>query len=224
MKRIVPLVLFIACSTLIALAQPEASREGPRISLYLPRGFPSETVQIEYMLTGPFGGYGSFIRSQPDRQTLDFVAAVDGKPADNIKVIAYLPGCEIVKLEFVPAGTAAWRQLDCKPLGTTTLHGRVPAADATRNIDVTVSYEVEWAFDFFGIRDGIGFAIPLSTATTDENGQFAFDVPDFYKQNQGRGSYLVGFRCVDCTSQPDHGVRELPIAASYPPIIEFTSQ
>src|SRR5580704_15666540 len=125
MKRIVPFALLFACSALTAIAQPGASRQGPLISLYLPNGFPSEKVEVRYFLTGPFGGNGAYIQPQPDRQTFDFVAAVDGKAADEIKVIAFLPGCEIVKLDIISAGTAMWRQLECKPLKTITLRGQI---------------------------------------------------------------------------------------------------
>jgi hypothetical protein len=224
MKRCVPFALLFACSTLTAIAQPDASREGPLVSLYLPRGFPSEKVELRYFLIGPFGGYGSFIGPESDRQTLDIVAAVKGRAAESVKIVAYLPGCEIIKLEIVPAGTATWRQLECRPLANITLHGRVPLNYASTKNEIAVSYQAEWTFDFFGIRDGMILSIPLSRAKFDENGQFAIEVPDFYQQKLGRGSYLLGLHCTHCTTPSDLNPRELPVAASYPPVIEFTSQ
>ena len=95
-----------------------------------------------YSLKGPFGGYGNYVRPEPDHQTIDFVAAVDGKPASQIKIIAFLPGCEIVTLDFALEGTAMWRQLECKPLKSITLRGQIlPASFAQgKRAKVEVNY------------------------------------------------------------------------------------
>jgi hypothetical protein len=226
MKRIVVVALLFVCSMPIAIAQRGTSSEGPLISLYLPPGFPSEQVQVQYFMSGPFGGYGSFVPPEPDHQVIDFVAAVNGKPADDIKIIAYLPGCDLVVLDFPLAGTGMWRKLDCKPLSTITLHGRIPPAYANRKIEVAIYYQADWALDFFGIRDGMVSSFLLSRAVPNGNGEFSVAVPDFYKQNLGLSSYVFSFRCGDCKDiaapeDTDRMRRELPVAASYPPIIEF---
>lgn len=197
MKRIVPLALLLACSTLGAIAQPGASREGPLISLYLPRAFPSENVQLMYFLTGPFGGSGGYVPSEPDRQTIDFVAAVDGKPASEIKVIAFLPGCEIVTLDFALEGTAVWRQLECKPLKSIKLHGQIlPASFAQgKRPKVEVSYHAYWAHRFFGIMDGMVPTIVLTSVEPGEDGTFTVEVPDFQSQaDLGQGAYAFLLR------------------------------
>ncbi len=232
MKRIVLFVLLFACSTLTAIAQPGALREGPLISLYLPHGFPSEKVEVQYFLTGPFGGDGAYVQPQPDRQTIDFIAAVDGKAAGEIKIIAFLPGCEIVKLDIVPAGTAMWRQLECKPLKSITLHGQIlPASFAQgKRAKVEVSYHAYWANRFFGIMDGMVPTTLLTAIEPAEDGTFSVDVPDFQSQaNLGQGGYAFLLR-EDATGnilaflKPDNAPSistDLTVKEFYPSLIGF---
>jgi hypothetical protein len=230
MHRTLAFALLIAGSIPVANAQPQELRNGPLISLYLSQGFPSEKVQLRYFLEGPFGGYGSFVQAEAGRQTIDFVAAVDGKAADRIKVIALLPGCELIKLDFPLNGTAMWRRLDCKPLATITLHGRIPAAYIGRESKINVSYQADWAFKFFAIADGMAVVFPLSTVVPDSNGEFSVEVPDFHQQNLGKSSFLIWLGCSDCENLVANGKtdeslpREVPVAGSYPQFIEFTAK
>jgi hypothetical protein len=232
MTRIVPFALLVACSIPFAVAQPGISGESPLISLYLPRGFPSAKVQVQYFMTGPFGDYSSFVRPEPDHQTVDFVAAVNGKPADRIKVIAYLPGCELVILEFPLAGTSAWRQLECKPLKTINMRGQILPSSFTQGkaAEVEISYQADWALPFFGICDGLIPTIGLATVAPSENGEFAVDVPDFQSQaNLGHAGYafilrevktgnILAFLVPDSAS---HLFNALTVNQSYPPVIRF---
>jgi hypothetical protein len=222
MKRIIPFALLFACSALTAIAQPGAPQEGPLISLYLPRGFPSEKAQLQYFLTGAFGGYGDFIRPKPDRQTLDFTAAVNGRSTDRLRIIAYLPGCEVITFDFLLEGTAMWRRLDCRPLATITIHGQVPRAYLDRKSKVAISYQADWARAFFGIRDGMTPAFSLLSVVPDENGEFSAEVPDFYKQNLGHGTYLFGFHGTDRRKESNLNPVEIPVGPSYPPEIQFS--
>ncbi|WP_348264529.1 hypothetical protein P8935_08340 [Telmatobacter sp. DSM 110680] len=233
MKRIVPFSLLLAC-TLTAIAQRGTLREGPLITLYLPRAFPSEKVEVRYFLTGSFGGNESYIQPQPDRQTIDFTAAVDGKAADKIKVIAFLPGCEIIKLDIVPAGTAMWRQLECKPLKTITLRGQIQpfTIDPGKTAKVEVTYQADWALPFFGIFDGAIPAITVSAVVPSESGEFTVEVPDFQSQpNLGQAGYAFILREVNTGNILDflvptnatHVFNALAVNQSYPPVISFAS-
>jgi hypothetical protein len=44
------------------------AQDRPKVSLTLPLGIASETVQIDYYLTGPFGGYGGFVRAERKKE------------------------------------------------------------------------------------------------------------------------------------------------------------
>jgi hypothetical protein len=232
MKRIVPIALLFACSALTAIAQPGTSREGPLISLYLPRAFPSEKVDLMYSLKGPFGGYGNYVRPEPDHQTIDFVAAVDGKPASQIKIIAFLPGCEIVTLDFALEGTAMWRQLECKPLKSITLRGQIlPASFAQgKRAKVEVNYHAYWAHAFFGVADGFVPTIVLTSVEPGEDGTFSVEVPDFQSQaNLGQGAYAfllheAATGNILAFLKPDNAPSiaiDMTVTESYPSVIKF---
>src|SRR5262245_60298453 len=82
--QILPYCQFVA-------AQNAGISTSSRVSLISPRDVPSEKVQIDYFMTGPFGGYGGFVRPEKQRRGYEIEASVEGRPADELKVIAYLP-------------------------------------------------------------------------------------------------------------------------------------
>jgi hypothetical protein len=225
MGRIAIFALFAASSAVAAFGQPGLSTDGPLISLYLPHGFPSDKVQVQYFLLGPFGGYGGSVQPEPNRQSVDFVAAVDGKPAAEIKVVAYLPGCEFIALDFPLAGSAMWRQLECKPLKSITVHGKIAASmfGAGKATQVEVQYLPDWASKFFGIADGLVPIIALGTVFPAEDGEFAIQVPDFYsQQGLGHGEYMFTLRDSATNNILASLTRENPERVSFdPPPIRF---
>jgi hypothetical protein len=121
-----------------------------------------------------------------------------------------------------------WRRLDCKPLATITLHGRIPAAYVARKSKIAVSYQADWTSDFFGIADGIIVVFPLSTVVPDQNGEFNVELPDFRRQNLGKSSFLIWLGCSGCENlakgQDESLRRELPVDAYYPKLIEFAAK
>lgn len=233
MKRIATFVLLVACSGAAATSQTRSSDDGPLISLFLPSGFPSERVQVRYFMSGPFGGYGGFVEPQPDRQTIDFVAGVDGRPAGYVKGFAFLSGCEIVTFEFAVTGTAMWRRLQCKPLKTITLRGHIsPEALATTGApEVDVSYEADWANRFFGIADGMIPSMSLARIALTEGGDFSVEVPDFQSQDnlqpssytfilrEPKTSNILGFLVAENAPHVFHSVT---VNKSYPALIRFS--
>ena len=233
MKRLFTLAL-LSCSAAAGTAQAASFNNGPLISLYLPSGFPSEKVQVRYFMSGPFGGSGGFVESQPDRQSIDFVAAVDGRPAVYVKGFAFLPGCEIATFEFAVTGTAMWRQLECKPLKMITLRGHIPPdALAKANApEVDVSYEADWARRFFGIADGFIPSVSLSRIALTEGGDFSVEVPDFQSQEnlqpagytfilrEAKTSNILGFLVAENASHVFHSVT---VNKTYPALIQFSA-
>ncbi len=116
----------------------------------------SETVQIDYFLSGPFGGYGSFVSPEKDIASYEIDPFVQGQATENVKIIAYLPGCEIATFDFKLSGAAVERNLDCRPLGSVLLRGQVLpfSADGKQNQEIEVSYLALWASAFSGNLDG----------------------------------------------------------------------
>ena len=208
--------------------------QSPGITLSLPTDIASETVQINYFMTGPFGGYGSYVTSQKGRVSYDIPASVDGKPAGEVKIIAYLPGCEIAKLEITMQGVSEARTLSCKALRTVPLHGRilpVPVAQ-TAGMEVEIRYEADWDHEFFGIKDGMVTTIHIASVSPDEDGRFEVELPDFFKQaDLGQGSFQFMLRNKDsgnivATLKPEKVppfFGGLPISSSYAPLVQFSA-
>lgn len=234
MGRLLTLALLLSCSAHAGLAQPSSSDDGPLVSLFLPRGYQSEKVQVRYFMLGRFGGYGGYVEDQADRRSIDFVAAVDGKPAVYIKGFALLPGCEIVTFEFSVTGTAMWRQLDCKPLKIITLRGHIPPevlANANAP-EIDVRYEADWARGFFGIADGFVQRMHLARVTPTESGDFSVEVPDFQSQEklqpagysfilrEAKTSNILSFLAAENTP---HRFDSVDLNETYPAVIQFSA-
>jgi hypothetical protein len=221
-------LLFVAAS--IATGQDNASPQTPRVTLILPSGVASENVQINYFMVGAFGGYGNFVRAEKGKPAYDFVAAVDGKPAISIKMIAYVPGCEIMTLEIAVEGTALSRNLICKPLERVHLRGQISPASILQDqpAEVEVTYQAVWGNEFFGIADGMVPSIHIATVVPDRTGQFELDVPDLHAQNLGNGEFLLILRAAKSRNiiafleSPDDG-HGLAVLSSYPPLVRFVT-
>ena len=171
-------------AALVVLVGSTTGRDRPKVSLVLPPGITSETVQINYYLTGPFGGYGVATRPERQKASYDIDPFVDGRQAENVKIIAYLPECEIATFDLSFSGTAVERRLDCVPLGSVQLRGQILSASLTRdqNREIEVNYLAEWSARFFGTCDGPVTAIRLGAARIDPHGEFEITLPDLYTQ------------------------------------------
>ena len=184
--------VLLAASVPASVGQEAGSQRLPRLSLVLPSGFASETVQINYFMGGSFGGYGGYVRAGKNRTTYEIDASVDGKPATNIKLIAYLPGCKIATLNIPLLGATQERRLPCKPLGRISLRGQIFPVFITQEqpTEVEVAYLAMWDHQFFGIYDGMVTTIRLGTVVPDANGQFEVKLPNLHKQmNLGEGEF-----------------------------------
>ena len=72
----------------------------PTVMINIPDTIPSDKIEMRYFLSGEFGGYGDYVHHQKDRHSYEIVAALNGKPAGGIKIIAYSPGCAFKTYEF----------------------------------------------------------------------------------------------------------------------------
>ena len=227
------IALFVGATTAI-LAQGKSQKDSPKITLYLPLDIASENVEINFFMIGPFGGYGGYATTEKARMSYDIPASVNGKPAGDVKIIAYLPGCEIAKLEITMHGGSEARTVPCTALGRVPLRGRIlPAYEAqTPGIEVEIRYEADWDHEFFGIADGMVTTIPLATVIPDEVGQFETELPDFFKQaDLGKGSFQFMLRDkasgnIIAMLKPENMPRfigGLAIRSSYAPFVLFSA-
>lgn len=175
----------LALVALLISASTVEAQDRPKVLLALPSGIASKNVQIDYFLTGAFGGYGGFVRAEPNKASYDIEPFVDGRPAENIKIIAYLPRCEIATLDLTFSGTPVEHSLDCYPLGSVSFRGQLSPTSTTRaqSREIEVTYLAMWSHRFFGIADGPVTTIRLGTVRPEKDGRFEIALPDFYRQS-----------------------------------------
>ncbi len=175
-------------------AQHQEDPPVPIVTLQLPVGMPSEAVQIKYHLVGPFGGLGQFVKPEENR-TAYVIFRPEGKASTtNIKIIAYLPGCEVVTMDLAVGSEPLQRPIPCKPLPWVALHGQVLPLSITQDqpVQVEVSYLALWGNPFFGIMDGFIQTFRLGSVRPGKEGKFELKIPDFYKQS-ALGDGELGF-------------------------------
>lgn len=240
MKRIVLGLAFFLSTCLLARSQnmdssgihDTDSQRYPTIRLDLPTGIPSNSVHIFYYMTGPFGGFGSFVGPENGRSMCEIVASVDGKPANRVKIIAYAAGCQIETFDIPMVSQTTSQQFSCIPLKQKTLRGQItPPPITQRATEVEVTYLAMWDHQFFGIGDGFVTAIPIATGIPDQNGNFEVTLPDLGAQsNLGEAALMFTLnelkprKRLGTLSPENHGrdPLSLKVASSYPPLIRFS--
>lgn len=223
----------VAGIALSAMAQSSSS-ELPHVTLTVPPGIPAETAKINYFMAGPFGGFGGFVTAEKGRQVYDIPASMNGRPADVVKVIAYMPGCEIATLKIAVRGSSQERVIPCVPLGWNLLRGRVDPTPIAgwRPVEVVVNYLAMWSPNFLGYADGPVTQIRIASAVVDETGHFEVELPDFYKQADlgkaelhftlqrlsGGGAFMAVLKPADENADVRYG---LTIRPSREPVLQF---
>ncbi len=228
------LVLLAAVAAGASVPQEMPPREAPTVSLHLPPDVTADNVQISYFMAGSFGGYGGFLTIEKGQVLYEFPAAVNGKPAGSVKIIAFMPGCEIETLEIEMQGTSQARTLSCRALGWIPLRGRILTASAFHlpATKIEVNYEADWDHAFFGIADGLVTMLHIATVIPDENGRFEMELPDYLKQaNLGTGAFQFILR--NSTSgniiawlrpaNMPRSVGGLAVLSSYAPFVVFSA-
>src|SRR5262245_7440330 len=102
----------------------------------------AKDVQVRYVFTGEFGGYGSSTADQGPGEAIVIRTGVQGKSAKTFKLIAYAPGCQLVLLTVDDLGSSDRQgQFQCQQLPTLQLHGRMDILDFTqKDLQVQVLY------------------------------------------------------------------------------------
>jgi hypothetical protein len=172
----------VASSQLTVKTGRSEKASKPTIIINIPDPIPSDKIEIRYLLSGKFGGYGDYVHPEKNRHAYEIVAALNGIPADGIKVIAYSPGCAFKTYEFrFEDIREAQADFVCDPLPHVTLVGQVVPKSilAGHQAIVRISYLATWDHEFFGIMDGMVQQFELARATSDSDGNFSVDLPDF---------------------------------------------
>jgi hypothetical protein len=174
------------------------AQSSPQLRLFLPANVPSEKVEIRYALFGAFGGYSSFLGPKPDSALVEVPLAVDGEIADEIKAIAWAPGCRMATYDLKVEGLDLHESYSCDPLPFAVLTGQVEKSALPRHrgpVEIRVEYLASWACDFFGFDDCMVPQFSIGTAEIDLTGHFEIDLPDFSSDPVCKSSSAVsGFQ------------------------------
>lgn len=146
-----------------------------RFVFALPENVRADFVQVHYLAIRSGNGYGDILRHQAKQNTYELA-----EPADKLKVIAYIPGCQFDTLEL-SAGMPTAQPLPCRQLRSVHLSGQISRLDLLvgKAAVVEVSYLAHWAHVFFGIADGMVTTFQMPPSPTDSNGAFTLSLPDF---------------------------------------------
>ena len=240
-RCIFSIVLIISGFLAPAAKMPPQPDDFPSVSLALPADVPSETVQISYFLRGPFGGYGSYTKQQPGLSSYEISAVVEGKPANEIRIIVYASGCEIKTFVFpLKAESRVRQEFECQRAASVQLSGQImPTELVSGNAELAFHYMAYWAHGFFGISDGVVTEFELATVPSDSNGVFQVNLPYLcatppdsppepratltLSMRDSKTWNNIAYRLEPETSElrsEDHGLRILP---HYPDGLKFTA-
>lgn len=191
-----------------AYGQQNEPSQMPLMELKLPADVAPETAQIRYFLIGEFGGYGSFVRTDAHEWRYEIKASFDGKQAEEVKVVAYMPGCEFELVDWKVQQAGTEKTLTRRPVTMTRLRGRISPVEMTRGTVVQVNYMADWTNLFMGIMDGPVMTVPLGTAEVDTTGEFEISVPAFTVKD-GNGDGQLGFYLND--GKNEHRMADLTV-------------
>ena len=178
-RRACALALAVATSLTAALAGLQA-QASPTIRLRFP-DVDLTDLGIRYHLTGPFGGIGGFVRTEPKVREYDIDLTRQGKPAESFKAVVYRPGHRFVLLRESVAEAQPLRtvSINFEPLGSIPLTGEIILARPVAGLTIQATYLATWGHDFYGIIDGFVEQYTVASADIAPDGTFTLNVPDF---------------------------------------------
>jgi len=164
-------------------SQPAANPDPQAFLLNFPKSVDLTHVQIEYFLTGPFGGVGNHITSKPNLHQYWLDTTHEGKPADALKAIVYCPGYGLALIDAPALKDQATRiaSVDLKPLPSIPLTGKVvpPAGQSLAGYKLVLIYEAVWGMEYFGYIDGMAPSFTVAQTGLAPDGSFTITIPDF---------------------------------------------
>lgn len=165
-------------------SQSRTQKEAQPFTIDFPQSVNTGRLQIYYVMTGSSGTYGDRVVKKSGEHRILLPRQVEVNPASILKVILYVPGCQIVTIE-VPdlAKSTLQASFQCHSLPTIAFTGRVaPAGEITdTQAVVDIRYFPLWAMWFFGIADGSPPTFRIATVPLEAGGVFHAELPDFSK-------------------------------------------
>ena len=219
------------------LSSPNNASKLPKVLIFLPKSVPSESVQGQYMQSGPFGGSGGYIKATPNVANYEIEAGVNGSAANAVRIILYAEGCQTEKLVVFVRKSIEEREFVCEPLPTIAFRGEVSQFTSfhAKDVQIEFDYLASWACEFFGLVDCMVPTFLVATVTPDRGGSFSVALPDLYRDRneeetssrltgefnvvvrERRTGNILGFLR---PRQPLSG-DFLKVAERYPPVLQF---
>lgn len=174
----------------------------PRITVSFPDNIPAQAVWLRSALYGRAGGRisrGETLKVEPNARHYEIAAVVGGTPAQEAKVVIFVPGCQFGVYDVDIDGSDLAEEFRCEPLPSKTVHGwldpkKIPSNRyfAEKKLDITGYFTADWVCDFF-LHPRRGTSIPeggsclssgISLGTVGqldpaEGGTFTITIPDF---------------------------------------------
>lgn len=139
-------------------------------------------LMIFYHLTGPFGGYSSFVKGKLNVSAYPIKLSVNNKPAETLKAIIYCPGYQIalIKVPSLSASRDKSEEVQLKPAPFINLSGTIilPADQSTDDFKIYIEYLAPWEHEFFGILDGAVARFDIAAVGVAKDGSFSVELPD----------------------------------------------
>ena len=190
-------------------------------------------MRIQYFAYGEQGARGGVLK--PSANFYGYELSVSSTTKE-LRVLAYLPGCQFDTLVLTP-GMRAEQKLECRPLRTIELRGRIQPTTflAGKAALVEVRYLAFGAHEFFNIADGMVPQFTIAKVTPDDkDGSFKTFLPAFAEdsvvqrwRDKGRwqlflreintGNILAHLKPIQYVN-PEVG---LEVSSSYPDVVIF---
>ncbi len=135
--KLFAILVGVASVQLLVAVAASHPNSAPSVSILLPDGIPSETVQIAYYLIGPFGGYEAYTEPKAGLHLYEIEASEGGRAATEIRLIIYATGCEFqtVILPVEQDSSRLRYEFECKTAQKAKLSGRIASYDLVRDKD-----------------------------------------------------------------------------------------
>jgi hypothetical protein len=183
LKILLPAFLFILLAGGYGWSQQEKSDRDRPFVLSFPHEIDATKLWINYMITGTFGGYGSFIQTRSGVWDYSIETTYGNHPAETLKVIIYIPGYQAQTMDLSSRINTPQRNIEVHllPLATVPFSGRVLALPNTdlEGLTLNVTYAPNWLCEFFNLPDCMISFLPINSVTLDKDGRFTVVLPDF---------------------------------------------
>lgn len=162
--------------------QKTISSNDKAISVHFPQDVNTDGMQINFYITGSFGGYLSFVPIQSNVWSYEIPTSHEGKLAKTLKLIIYSPNYQVKTFDFPTLdGQKKGIEVKLEPLKTVPFSGRVLISNQlnAEELQLQVSYTPVWQCVFFQLPDCLLGFIRIASVNLEKDGRFKVDLPNF---------------------------------------------